>query len=300
MHSQFGIFCHPSSSKACSNCLTHSNPAEGCPYRFRSRSATGSSTVTHDLGHLCRGSRIQTSGHSDFQILSNVGASSNFTWVSADTASAAGPPQPDNLAITSMIFAAVICDADEPCSVKTALAPEPSFAMSPLSTTLPLYFCNLGSFSACCEVTYVHQCCKVDFLFVSLSFQNNLLCALDFSQIPYWNCLELFPFLVHGSLCIRNVHRMRWKNKIVYQIVMCHRVVSFACDVVFVSLRQEWFHSLQYGFMSLHCTSVLRIWNLVGCFKHRSNYLRVARTFRSLFGRHCSVHMHFQLFLAFV
>ena len=42
----------------------------------------------HDLGHSCRGRRIQTSGHSDLGILSNLGASSNFTWVQADTASA--------------------------------------------------------------------------------------------------------------------------------------------------------------------------------------------------------------------
>ena len=63
-----------------------------------------------------RGRRIQTSRHCDFAILSNLGASSNFTWVKADTESAVCPSQNGNLAITSMIFAAVICDADEPCS----------------------------------------------------------------------------------------------------------------------------------------------------------------------------------------
>ena len=34
-------------------------------------------------------------------------------------------------------------DAEEPCSVKTAGAPDSSFAMSPGSTTLPLFFCSL-------------------------------------------------------------------------------------------------------------------------------------------------------------
>ena len=43
-----------------------------------------------------------------------------FTWVLADTASAACPSQPGSLEMISMIFAAVICDADEPCSVNTA------------------------------------------------------------------------------------------------------------------------------------------------------------------------------------
>ena len=39
-----------------------------------------------------------------------------FTRGKADTASAACPSQPGNLSITSIIFASVIWDADEPCS----------------------------------------------------------------------------------------------------------------------------------------------------------------------------------------
>ena len=42
-----------------------------------------------------------------------------FTWVSTDTASAACPAQPGSLEMISMTFAAVICDADDPCSVNT-------------------------------------------------------------------------------------------------------------------------------------------------------------------------------------
>ena len=76
--------------------------------------------LDHDLGHLCRGRRIQMSGHSDLGIFSNLGASSIFTWVQADTASAACPAQQGSLDLISMTFAAVICDADDPCSVKTA------------------------------------------------------------------------------------------------------------------------------------------------------------------------------------
>ena len=54
--------------KTSSNCLFHKKPASGCPYRFRSRRTTGSSMFDHDFGHLCRGRRIQMSGHSDFGI----------------------------------------------------------------------------------------------------------------------------------------------------------------------------------------------------------------------------------------
>ena len=37
--------------------------------------------LDHDLGHLCRGRRIQMSGHSDFGIINNDGASSILTRV---------------------------------------------------------------------------------------------------------------------------------------------------------------------------------------------------------------------------
>ena len=60
------------------------------------------------------------SGHSDFGIFNNVGASSILTWVQADTASAACPEHPGSLDMISMTFAAVICDAEDPCSVNTA------------------------------------------------------------------------------------------------------------------------------------------------------------------------------------
>ena len=53
-----------------------------------------------------------------------------------------------SLDMISMTFAAVICDADDPCSVNTASAPELSFTISPRSTTRPLYFWCFASSSA--------------------------------------------------------------------------------------------------------------------------------------------------------
>ena len=60
------------------------------------------------------------SGYSDLGIFSNFGECSILTEVSADTASAACPEHPGSLEMISMTFAAVICDADDPCSVNTA------------------------------------------------------------------------------------------------------------------------------------------------------------------------------------
>ena len=60
------------------------------------------------------------SGHSDLGIFNNFGASSILTWVLADAASAACPEHPGSLDMISMTYAAVIRDADDPCSVNTA------------------------------------------------------------------------------------------------------------------------------------------------------------------------------------
>ena len=54
-----------------------------------------------------------------------------LTWKKADTASTACPAHRGSLYMISTTFAAVICDADEPC-------------MSPRSTIRPLYFRNSG------------------------------------------------------------------------------------------------------------------------------------------------------------
>ena len=90
--------------------------------------------------------------HSDIGIFNNLWASSICTWVPTDTASAACPSQPGNLEMISMIFAAVIWEAEDPCSVNTAQDPELSFTRSPRRTTRPLllpqkfviqtWFCN--------------------------------------------------------------------------------------------------------------------------------------------------------------
>ena len=135
----------------------------------------GSSILDHDLGHLCRSRRIQMSGHFAFEIFNNLGAFSIFNWVQADTASAACPTQPGSLEMISMTFAAVICDADDPCSVNTACA---SFTMSPRSTTRPLFFWCFASNS----VFFSYDICpgKMNFCARRLCFIDHLLFTSDF------------------------------------------------------------------------------------------------------------------------
>ena len=112
-----------------SNCLSHKSPASGCPFKFRSRRSTGSSICLHDFGHLCRGRRIQKSGHSDFGIFQHYGRILQILLECTRILhqSVACSSQSGYLGITSITFAAVIWDADEPCSVKDALAPESFF-----------------------------------------------------------------------------------------------------------------------------------------------------------------------------
>ena len=92
----------------------------------------------NDLGHLCRGRRIQMTGHSFLGICNIFGASSNFAWVYADAASAACLAHPDSRTMTSIIY-----DEDECCSVNSAQESASFFAMSPRSATLCLL--KLGS-----------------------------------------------------------------------------------------------------------------------------------------------------------
>ena len=80
---------------------------------------------------------IQMFGQSSSERWRCSGASFILTCVYAPMASLACPEQLGNLEMTSKTSAAVICDAEAPCSVNTAQFPESSFAISPLNTTRP-------------------------------------------------------------------------------------------------------------------------------------------------------------------
>ena len=106
--------------------------------------------LDQDFSHLCRGRGIHTSGHSDFGILSNFGSIFHLDLKRTETASAACPLPPGNLAMTSMIFAAVNCDAEEPCSVKTAYTVSSEHDSAFILLQFLFLRCTF-------EVAYVHQ-----------------------------------------------------------------------------------------------------------------------------------------------
>ena len=57
----------------------------------------------------------------------------------------ASPAHPGSLEITSKTLEAVMCDAEDLCSVNTAHEPVSSFTTSPRNTTRPLSFWNFLS-----------------------------------------------------------------------------------------------------------------------------------------------------------
>ena len=189
-------FSHPSPRRTFPNCLSHKRPASACPYKFRLKNP-GIYDVWHDLRHFCRGRRVHISGQSDVVIFSNFGAPSIYTWVFADTASAACLVQSSSLAMTSITLAAVIWDADEPCSVNTALS---------INET------------------------KWFFLFVLPEWP---LSCLHLGQLPRWQLFELLPSFVHWSFRICICHRLAHLNKFVHQFVLTYWIEPFLRDMIF-------------------------------------------------------------------
>ena len=236
------------------------------PYKFRVKELLGPSVFDHDLGHLSCGIRVHKSGHSDLGILSRLRASSIFTSVYADTASAACPSRPCSRPMTSITSAAVICDAHEPCSVNTAYAPASSFTMShEVRLDLVLLEClyQFGVFEVTKSPSMLqsgHCSC------FSVLPENPLSCS--------WPCsaskLELSracPIFRNAAFASGIFPRFLQENEFVHRIVMVHRSLSFRCDVVFVTSSKSSFRSLSCGFMRLHHTSVLYLDNFAGCFK---------------------------------
>ena len=133
--------------------------------------------------------------------LNLLGASSNFARVYADTASLASPAHPGTRDISSHTLAAVMCDAEEPCSVSTAQDPELSFTASPRSTTRPLYLwfffrCPVAIF----KMTEVHKRCNMDLCCLTFVIPELFLCCFLLWILAklvhvFWepNCPDHYP-----------------------------------------------------------------------------------------------------------
>ena len=231
------------------NCLSHNIPARGWPYKFRSRGTTGSSILDHDVGQLCRGRRIQMSGHSDLGIFNNFEASSIFAWVQADTASAACPAQPGSLKVISVTFAAVICDADDPCSVNTAWNPESSFTISPPSTTRPLYFWCFASNSAFFK--WHMSISEAKWTFAPFVLASSITSFLLLTFVRFY--AEIFSNFSHSlstaAFAAGIFHGLVHRHKFVYQIVMLRWIVSFSCNMVLMMIRYRFSHTQSCRFI---------------------------------------------------
>ena len=123
-HSQFGTFCHPNGTS--SNCLSR-RPASGCPCKFRSRGTTGSSIFNHDLA---------------IRVVDDVSIFLDILTLEC-WAPLERPPfwlgckqtlrrwlVLHNQVVSQrrpLLLLPPLCEADDPCSVNTACAPESSF-----------------------------------------------------------------------------------------------------------------------------------------------------------------------------
>ena len=85
---------------------------------------------------------------------------------------------------------------------------------------------------------------------------------MDFLQFPGWDRFEPFPFFAHCSFRIWNLYCFRHRNN---QIVMVHRSISSACNMIFMMLGLREFRSWPRGFMRFHYTTVSRLRNLWRC-----------------------------------
>ena len=201
-HSQFGTFSHRVPIERPQSVFPTSGQHVGVRANVFSRGTVGPSMSARDFGHLCRGRRIHTSGHSDLGILSNLGASSIFTWVWRDTVAAACPAQSSSLTTTSITFCS--------CHFRSRRS---LFCKYCISTWV--VFRNVSSehdSSIAISGTLVltpHSCDDrrpsvwQSGRSVSLFLLPESFLALHFIQIPRSQLFELLPFLVNCSFSHR-------------------------------------------------------------------------------------------------
>ena len=168
--------------------------------------------------YLCRGGRIQMSEHSDIGTVNNSGAI--WTWVQADTVSAACPAHPGSLHLTSITFAAVISDAD-PCSgtycIRAWIILHTVTSEHDCTSILKFWF-RLRIF----RWQHFHQWGKVYSLALSPGCIHHLCFVSDFCQLPLRDFHEFSQFFIRCCLCCLRVHCLRHRNKFVHQIVLNH------------------------------------------------------------------------------
>ena len=158
---------------------------------------------------------------------------------------------------TSNTLAAVMCDAEDPCSMNTAYEPE-----SPRKTTRPLYCCNfLTNF----EFSRCHKSMSVAVWPVYPSFLsfNNFLLIFCIGFLPWWQVPECVPLLVDAGFCIQYFHRLRQRNGFVHKIGLSHRIILLVSIVNLHDPFSTFWNAASKWCMSLNLVLRNRLMNRV-------------------------------------
>ena len=165
--------------------------------------------------------------------------------------------------MTSTTFAAVICDADEPCPENTAQEPESSYTMSPRSTTRPLHFWNFGSNSEFLRWPKSINDAKCTVLPSFLASAITSFLFLTFVSCHAGICSSFLHSLSTASLS----HPVFWLPwgigiKLVHKIALVQWIDSVPSKMVFMTFMKSSFHALSRRFVGCNdaCTYfVLRV-----------------------------------------
>ena len=189
-HSQLETFSQPCFKRIFSNCLSHNSPAKGWRYRFRSRRTTGSSTLDHDLGHLCRGRRILMSGHSEFGNFQSFWSIFHFylgisrycirclsitTWQSGDDIH-------DFFGSHFWCWWSFFCEY----GIRSGII--------------------LNNIACILQMTNVHQWDQMNFSALRPCFIDHLSFVSDFCQVPRRNLVQFLTFFIHCCFCCGYLH----------------------------------------------------------------------------------------------
>ena len=240
------------------------SPAKRWPSQIWLKKNDGSSILDHDFGHLCRGRRIQMSGHSDFRIFKNLWASSIFPWVQADTASAACPSQPGNLEMISTTFSG--CHLRCWRSLFSEYCIRPWIVLYNItseynSTFVFLVFClQFSIFQVTLSTSDTKWTVAPDVLGSSIT-SFSLLTFIRFHAEIFSNFSHsLSTAAFAAGICFWLKHR----NEFVNQIEVLKWILTFSCNMVFVNWRFRVSHTHSGGFISFQNTRKF-CFNFVGC-----------------------------------
>ena len=186
---------------------------------------------------LCRGRRIQMSGRSDLWILSNPGASSNFT-----------------MGISRYCVSCLSCATWQSghdihdfggCHLRCWWSLFSEYCVRPW-----IVFYNITSeynstFLFLVFLSPIQQSLNDRCPLMRRNELSRPTSLLHWSPVSYFWLLSsstpkfspIFPFLVHCCLCCKHFHGLVHKNKFVNQNVMLQWIVSFSCNMVFMMIR---------------------------------------------------------------